>query len=272
MASPTTAALPIDMAPTAAADPATKAASKPVPAKPPKKCEVPGAVCDLCRAPIALGEDIWPINPPTSVPGGTAATAGDSTLVAQAAAGGRRAKGKYWWAHARPCAETHLGGVLAPPPCIRWTIGECEYGAACFYSHPDRTALPAGAANGVAPQDSAGGGGGAPGNGGARRKKVLNSSKCSTLRRFLVDEFGGAVGLRRGSGVVDVAGGRQPGVRAAQLPGRPLPSGGAAAGAAAGTLAQRPAAPGHLCAQPALRQVRRRGGLRTAARRGRQLA
>eukprot|EP00873_Tetraselmis_striata_P042182 jgi/Tetstr1/462446/TSEL_007444.t1 len=179
MTSPTTAALPIDMAPTAPAGPATKSAGKAVPAKPPKKCEVPGAVCDLCRAPIALGEDIWPINPPTSVPGGTAATAGDSTLVAQAAAGGRRAKGKYWWAHARPCAETHLGGVLAPPPCIRWTIGECEYGAACFYSHPERTALPAGAANGVAPQDSAGGGGGAPGNGGARRKKVLNSSNLA---------------------------------------------------------------------------------------------
>jgi len=168
--------------------------------KSPKICQVEGAHCDLCDRSLAVGSEIWPVEPPAAAVAGQGAS-GTTAPV-------RRAKGKYWWVHAEPCARAYLGGILAPPPCLKWLArGECAYGDDCFYLHLPRpphatqaAAVPGAgwAANVAGQQQSA----------SKKRKKIRNTGKCSALRRFLFDTFGGAEGLRRGEGVVDVAGGR----------------------------------------------------------------
>ena len=170
----------------------------------------------MCSVPIALGADIWPIPPPTL-----------DHPDAEPSEPKRRAKGRYWWTHAE-CARKHLGGALTAPPCLKWVArGECAYGAACFYSHPPEAAgcAAGGTAFGMMSGESAAhdtpqyqvpgtgwvmgqGGGISAGAGSKKRKKVRNSGKTSALRRFLHDAFGGAEGLRAGSGIVDVAGGK----------------------------------------------------------------
>jgi hypothetical protein len=158
-----------------------------------KKCLVEGAHCDLCDLAIPLDADIWPIEP--------------LPAVGNESAKQRRAKGRYWWVHTA-CAEKELGELFAPP-CIRWTKRrECAYGNDCFYSHPaaeDEVAAPqAGTATANASAETL------PGVGWAskKRKKVRNTCKCSALRRFLLDNFGGIVGLRQGTGIIDIAGGK----------------------------------------------------------------
>ena len=173
-------------------DPPTLALAGPAPQpapKPPKCCIVAGASCDLCGLGIPLQAHIWPIEPPLE----KVADDGPPTK--------RRAKGKYWWVHVA-CAEKYLG-QLKPPPCIRFEKrGQCDYGEDCFYLHPSKDQLPAPQLSTSAAEEAA------PGQGWAKRKKIRNASKCSALRRFLIDTFGGIEGLRKGAGVVDIAGGR----------------------------------------------------------------
>ena len=176
-----------------------------------KTSSVRGASCELCGGEIELGSEIWPIEPP---PAPSDAPAPRPSKP--------KPKG-FWWVHV-PCARERAGGELVAPACRRWLkYGRCDFGDSCFYRHPLMAEQAAAAATGA--DDEAGvtsvaagtaekpghgwarlGVGGSSGTGAKgpavtkRRKRPRNASKCSTLRRFLYDHFGGAEGLRKGTG------------------------------------------------------------------------
>ena len=157
-----------------------------------KRCAVKGALCDLCLQSVDLGTEIWPIARADGIEG---------------ARKGR--KGRYLWVHKEPCARNHLGGILVPMACPTWLRqGACDYGDRCFYGHEQVLApQQRGPANSGQFKSLEGA---TPGRGWATktpsgRKKIRNGNKCTVLRRWLLDTFGGFEGLRQG-GVVDVAG------------------------------------------------------------------
>ncbi|KAK9844887.1 hypothetical protein WJX74_008154 [Apatococcus lobatus] len=114
------------------------------------------------------------------------------------------------WMHL-VCAEAYCRDNKCPihrPVCKHWRKrGYCLYKDKCYYHHPP-DALPAPAA----PQPVR-----KPGEklrdpkkqnrGPGKRNRVNNRFRAGVFRRFLLEEFGDGV-LRRGSGVLDVAGGK----------------------------------------------------------------
>ena len=201
-----------------------------------KTSSVRGASCELCGGKIELGSEIWPIEPlPPPPPPPSDAPAPPPS----------KAKG-FFWVHV-PCARERAGGELVAPACRRWLkYGRCDFGDDCFYRHPlmeqaaaTATAV-AGADDEAVVTSAAAGDAERPGHGWARlgvcgssgagqkeprvrkrRKRPRNASKCSTLRRFLYDHFGGAEGLRRGTGTAPTHRHRQS-IHTIRLPFHPM--------------------------------------------------
>ena len=154
------------------------------------------STCSVCFATIEVGAPLWP-HPSWS------------------------SKGPAPFIHTA-CAEAiarAAGNVLLPPICKHWARkGACAYEATCFFRHPKLEAPASDPAKSGGGDDEkgdvgAGGGGGlAEGGGGQRRRKkrpkVRNDSRAFVFRKFLLEHFGGAEGLRKGSGVVEVGGGK----------------------------------------------------------------
>lgn len=125
-------------------------------------------------------------------------TVGDSLVSSNKAPGaGRPSRGlpdevyhktRWLWAHTA-CALRLCGGAeLDRPTCPHfYRRGTCAFGDGCFFAHPPRDAS------------------GAAAHGRSRRKR--NVGKAGVLRRWLHDTFG-VDALARGTGILDVAGGK----------------------------------------------------------------
>eukprot|EP00038_Savillea_parva_P013851 m.212969 g.212969 ORF g.212969 m.212969 type:complete len:472 (-) comp26317_c0_seq1:86-1501(-) len=99
-------------------------------------------------------------------------------------------KTRWLWAH-QTCAADLTGGDPERPICpYFYRRGQCAYGDGCFFAHRHH---PASHGSGVESTRS--------------RKKRRNVGKVSVFRRWLVDTFG-VDGMKRGTGVMDVAGGK----------------------------------------------------------------
>mmetsp|Transcript_76482 Transcript_76482/g.224461 ORF Transcript_76482/g.224461 Transcript_76482/m.224461 type:complete len:439 (+) Transcript_76482:38-1354(+) len=133
------------------------------------------STCMLCSSLIGVGDEIWPV-------------------VAEAAEPSVRKPGQspFSWCHVA-CAEKIGSGGLTRPPCPWWSRrGSCLHGDCCVFSHAPGS-------------DEAGG----RSQAAARGAKALFSGigRAGVFRRWLLSEFG-TEELARGTGVLDVAGGK----------------------------------------------------------------
>mmetsp|Transcript_15200 Transcript_15200/g.47237 ORF Transcript_15200/g.47237 Transcript_15200/m.47237 type:complete len:315 (+) Transcript_15200:38-982(+) len=135
--------------------------------------------CALCSSPIAVGAEIWPVAPE--------ACAGE-----EASAGRPSTPAPFRWCHVA-CAARRFGcggrAGLVRPPCPWWSRrGACLHGARCVFQH---------SLHGKADAPA------------APEAKALFSGlgRAGVFRRWLLNEFG-VEELAKGTGVLDVAGGK----------------------------------------------------------------
>lgn len=150
-------------------------------------------LCCECSLMICTDDVIWPLPHPSG-----------------------KSRNRRAWVHLR-CAAAALGEPLVPPPCKHYLrSGFCAFGDSCFFAHPPEIAP----ADGPAPfSEEASRQKGQlksaqralpPGAARTRykyRNRVRNTHRAATIRRWLVATYGGER-LARGSGVLEVAGGK----------------------------------------------------------------